>query len=822
MSVPAGSYTLSETGPSGYSEALACTGAADTNPSNGLVLVAGETVTCTFTNTYIVPTDPVLTLVKSLNNTGGGTAALGDFTLSYSDGSGNSGSGASGTAAVTSVSVPAGSYTLSETGPSGYSEALACTGAADTNPSNGLVLVAGETVTCTFTNIFQPAGSLTLVKTATLNDDDGTPGLSAGDTISYAFTVTNTGNVTLTGIAVTDPDATITGSPILTLAPGATDTSVTGVHTLTQPEIDSGAFANSADATGQDPDGTDVSDTSGTDATNDTPTEVTLSPAGSLTLVKTATLNDDDGTPGLSAGDTISYAFTVTNTGNVTLTGIAVTDPDATITGSPILTLAPGATDTSVTGVHTLTQPEIDSGAFANSADATGQDPDGTDVSDTSGTDATNDTPTEVTLSPAGSLTLVKTATLNDDDGTPGLSAGDTISYAFTVTNTGNVTLTGIAVTDPDATITGSPILTLAPGATDTSVTGVHTLTQPEIDSGAFANSADATGQDPDGTDVSDTSGTDATNDTPTEVTLSPAGSLTLVKTATLNDDDGTPGLSAGDTISYAFTVTNTGNVTLTGIAVTDPDATITGSPILTLAPGATDTSVTGVHVLTQPEIDSGAFANSADATGQDPDGTDVSDTSGTDATNDTPTEVTLPPAPALTISKSSPPVLPADFVVGYVVNYSYEVVNVGNVTLLDPVTVSDNRISGVVCDPLPPSGFVPGASLFCTGTDTVTSNDVALGSLTNNASATSGTTVSPTTSYTIPTGSAPALSIAKSLPAGGGFDVAGQTLTYNYIITNSGNSAFVSDVTVTDDKSGGVVCFDSVGGTASFNPGDL
>ena len=542
------------------------------------------------------------------------------------------------------------------------------------------------------------APNLTLVKTATLNDDDGTPGLSAGDTISYAFTVTNTGNVTLTGIAVTDPDATITGSPILTLAPGATDTSVTGVHILTQAEIDSGAFANSADATGQDPAGTDVSDTSGTDATNDTPTEVTLSPAGSLTLVKTATLNDDDGTPGLSAGDTISYAFTVTNTGNVTLTGIAVTDPDATITGSPILTLAPGASDTSVTGVHILTQAEIDSGAFANSADATGQDPAGTDVSDTSGTDATNDTPTEVTLSPAGSLTLVKTATLNDDDGTPGLSAGDTISYAFTVTNTGNVTLTGIAVTDPDATITGSPILTLAPGATDTSVTGVHILTQAEIDSGAFANSADATGQDPAGSDVSDTSGTDATNDTPTEVTLSPAGSLTLVKTATLNDDDGTPGLSAGDTISYAFTVTNTGNVTLTGIAVTDPDATITGSPILTLAPGATDTSVTGVHILTQPEIDSGAFANSADATGQDPAGTDVSDTSGTDATNDTPTSVTLSPAGSLTLVKTATlndddgtPGLSA----GDTISYAFTVTNTGNVsgslTLVKTATLNDD-----------------------------------------------------------------------------------------------------------------------------------
>ena len=42
-----------------------------------------------------------------------------------------------------------------------------------------------------------PSPSITITKTGTLNDDDGTSGVSVGDTISYAFTVTNTGNTTL-------------------------------------------------------------------------------------------------------------------------------------------------------------------------------------------------------------------------------------------------------------------------------------------------------------------------------------------------------------------------------------------------------------------------------------------------------------------------------------------------------------------------------------------------------------------------------------------------------------------------------------------------
>jgi len=46
----------------------------------------------------------------------------------------------------------------------------------------------------------------------------------------------------------------------------------------------------------------------------------------------------------------------------------------------------------------------------------------------------------------------------------------------------------------------------------------------------------------------------------------------------------------AGDKINYTFTVTNTGNVTLTGVVVTDP-LTSTNCAVGTLAPGQTDSS---------------------------------------------------------------------------------------------------------------------------------------------------------------------------------------------------------------------------------------
>ncbi|MBT6583658.1 MAG: hypothetical protein HON77_05065, partial [Gammaproteobacteria bacterium] len=57
-------------------------------------------------------------------------------------------------------------------------------------------------------------------------------------------------------------------------------------------------------------------------------------------------------------------------------------------------------------------------------------------------------------------------------------------SVTFTVTNNGNVTVSNIEVTDPTATVSGSLIGSLAPGASSTSYTATYTVTQTDIDNG--------------------------------------------------------------------------------------------------------------------------------------------------------------------------------------------------------------------------------------------------------------------------------------------------------------------------------------------------
>jgi LPXTG-motif cell wall-anchored protein len=112
-------------------------------------------ITCVFQNTYTP--HATLTLVKHVT---GGNAAISDFTLTATGAdvaptADHTISGTSGHQNVTSRSVPAGAYTLSENGPAGYTsnQGWSCPGASVLD--NVVTLTDGANITCTITNRYQ-------------------------------------------------------------------------------------------------------------------------------------------------------------------------------------------------------------------------------------------------------------------------------------------------------------------------------------------------------------------------------------------------------------------------------------------------------------------------------------------------------------------------------------------------------------------------------------------------------------------------------------------------------------------------------------------
>jgi large repetitive protein len=158
--------------------------------------------------------------------------------------------------------------------------------------------------------------------------------------------------------------------------------------------------------------------------------------------------------------------------------------------------------------------------------------------------------------------------------------AGDTITFTYVLKNNGNVTLNNVLPVDTGPTfnsIAGTGTLaaftptvpsntlpiTLAPGAQQT-YTAVYTLSALDAYRGAgtsplVANSANATGKTPANVTVNSTAPATAT------AIIAPGPSLTIVKTSSTAGP-----VAVGNTVTYTYTVTNNGNVPITGVKIGD------------------------------------------------------------------------------------------------------------------------------------------------------------------------------------------------------------------------------------------------------------
>jgi uncharacterized repeat protein (TIGR01451 family) len=489
------------------------------------------------------------------------------------------------------------------------------------------------------------AADILLVKFGTPDFSLGADPLEAdlGDVINYTFTVTNTGNVTLTDVLVTDPEVlTITcpsGNPIPTLLVGATEV-CTGSYSITQDDLNAGHFRNDADATGTSPTFVEVSDEDFHDETIPQDPELTLVKTGSTDLFS-------------AAGQLIEYTFLVTNTGNVTISGpITIDDvfvgpaaefpddaacPDLTTVGDLDNVLDVGEAIT-CTASHTTTLEDRNRSTIENTATATGTDPAGDPV-------ISNPDTWIVAWPPEPVLSILKTGTFLDESGDGFAQVGETIAYTFEVSNLSNVILTNVVVSDPDIPVIScpsgnptvfDPIQELLPWLSET-CTGSYSITQEDIDTGFKDNTATATA------DCVDLEGVPfCATDTDDETTTLPQfPELTLLKTARTFADTNGDGLAggAGDLVTYDYTVTNTGTVTLIDVTLADDNGTpgVPGDDLTPTLVGLTDedadtfdddlaplafATATATHEITEGEFIFGTLTNIAIATGTSPTGT--------------------------------------------------------------------------------------------------------------------------------------------------------------------------------------------------------
>ena len=215
-------------------------------------------------------------------------------------------------------------------------------------------------------------------------------------------------------------------------------------------------------------------------------------------------------------------------------------------------------------------------------------------------------------------------------------------------------------------TATYSALYILEQSAVDTGNIITMLRLQPVVQ--ANSNNVSDTSDDGDDTDGN-------TEDDVTELTITASPSIEITKTAAVTDSNGDGETGLSDVINYTFKIENKGNVTLTGLTISD---TLTdgsgGAPSLNVSPSFSSTTLgsnpgtlkvgevqtyTAYHIISAATEKTPSVINSAVAIASSPGQTNnVSDTSddGDDSdgnTTDDPTITPISPDPSIEVTKT-------------------------------------------------------------------------------------------------------------------------------------------------------------------------
>lgn len=354
-----------------------------------------------------------------------------------------------------------------------------------------------------------------------------------------------------------------------------------------------------------------------------------------MTMKKSAQKVEDSNKNGFTGdpGDTVFYRFELTNTGNQPESSALLSDPLLGVENHQCLKqpLAPGAsTFCAGTFTHVITAAEASVGNVKNTAHLT-----------VPGLPKLTDSTTTPAFHPK--LRLEKSVRDTVDTNENGFlgDEGDTVIFDFEVTNVGNSTLTTAVLTDPLLNIRDQECLRgeLLPGKSvlcQGSFT--HVITAEEADEGVVTNIA-----------VITSPGANPAEGSASTPAYRPAVQLSkrIVEVEDTNQNRIIG--DVGDTISYGFTVENTGNSVLETVLIDDPLLGVSGAECLSAPLPPSDPSQSGGevnvaecvelpefrHVISWADDAAGVVVNTATATSP---GADPSDSTATWEVEPTPT----------------------------------------------------------------------------------------------------------------------------------------------------------------------------------------
>ena len=645
---------------------------------------------------------------------------------------------------------------------------------------------------------------------------------SVGNTITYNYTITNSGDVTLAGsgtggvFLITDdhigspPGTPFACGTATSLAPGGNLT-CSKTYTVTADDITHQSVTNTASAEALDAFG-----------------DIVLSNQDSVQvyLVIAPVISKAFSPNPAAVGTNATLTFTITNPSSnvIPLTGVAFSD---TFPSGMTVALTPAAAQCG----GTVSAPASNRITLANGTILPNSSCSVTVLVTTASAGSYVNTSGQVTSTNGGNgntasatLNVVSPPLISKAFAPTMILVGETSTITFTITNPNASTpLTGVAFSDllpeglevaetPNASLAGcsaSSTPVFLPQAGDTSLS---------FSAGSIAGGGTCTIQ----VDLLATS-QGLKNNTTDVVSSTEGGTGSVSNTATLNVDapslsleksisSGNPYSTLGGTIAYQYVLTNSGNVTLIGngvgglFTVSDDKVSVTCPVTPTgLAPGASITC-TASYTVIQDDLDDGSVTNTA--TGHGLYGSTPIDSNEDSAT------ATATQTPQLELTKTITSGDPYDKV-NDTLAYTYLLRNSGNVTLTgagdgNVFVVSDDKTS-VDC-PATPTSLAPGDTITCTSVYSITQADLDDGSVTNTATGHAlfgSTTVdSNTDTQTADAVQDTGLILVKTIVSGNLYVQAGDVVEYSYHLTNSENVTLTGAgpgglFTITDDHIG-------------------